>query len=428
MKNEYNKKIKSLALVCVLLFSMMTAVVLMNNSVQAAPGAFSITAPAAYSRHTPVDETVNVTWGTSATSTGFVLKIGGVEKQNSSTRYYNWDITDVDEGTYVINIYAYNATYGKTYATNNNRTVYIDSIPGLNDWGNATTDLEYGVSYSSVAINTTDWNETGNIYLYYPIYRSGGTGGSANVFNWAGPYQVAGYSARVVVVAPSESATLDTAGSAITFNRSGMWIFDNNAHHLGNSPSSYAGYIWVNATTNYSIESVTDFAYGDTGYKTITVNTGSDAGCMIDIMGPDNSTIYHKWRATGVTEAIKIEAANFSMAGDYTVKAYRDFDAQNSTYYYPDEGNENYSEYYGSDFSGSFPTHPAAASEYYNYTHMGPWDPPEKNANEITFTVETGKPNIVLTNTSIYWGFQTQIEINVTDNEGNGIAINKEND
>jgi len=303
--------------------------------------------------------------------------------------------------------------------------------PGVNAWGNATTDLEYGVSYSSVSINTSKWTGVGPFFLYYPVYKSGGTGGNANEFTWAGPYQVAGYSARVAAIG-SNSATLDTAGSAITFNRSGIWIFDNDGTHVGNDNTSYAGYIWINTSMNYSIESVSDFNYGDTGSITITVNTGSDTGCMIAIMGPDNSTVYHKWRSTGVTEAIKIEAANFSMAGDYTVKAYRDFDGQNSTYYYPDEYytpggiTENYSEYYGSNFTGYFPTHPEYSGDVYNYTYMGPWDPPEKNADEITFTVETGKPNIVLTNTSIFWGFHTQIEINVTDDDGNGIAKNKE--
>ncbi len=134
-----------------------------------------------------------------------------------------------------------------------------------------------------------------------------------------------------------------------------MWIFDEDGIHAGDDPTSYAGYIWVNTSTKYSIESVSDFKYGATGSLTITVNTANDTGCMIAIMGPDNSTIYHKWRATGVTEAIEIDG-NFTMAGDYTVKAYRDFDTQNSTYYYPDEYyvaggiTENYSEYYGSSF------------------------------------------------------------------------------
>jgi len=305
------------------------------------------------------------------------------------------------------------------------------ATPGVDTWGNATTDLEYGVSYSSVAINTSKWTGVGPFYLYYPTYKSGGTGGNANVFTWDGPYLVGGYSARITTPGIN-SANLDTGGSAITFNRSGMWIFDNNAVHQGNVTTTYAGYIWINTSTKYSIESVSDFNYGATGSVTVTVNTGNDTGCMIAIMGPDNSTVYHKYRSTGVTEAIKIEAANFSMAGDYTVKAYRDFDAQNSTYYYPDEYytaggiTENYSHYYGSNFAGHFPTHPATTSENYNYAKMGPWDPPEKNASEITFTVNTGEPTITLTNTTIYWGFKTRIDINVTDNDGDGINVNKE--
>lgn len=431
MKNAY-KKVKSIALICVLLFSMMTAIVVLpNQNVQAKPITFAITNPTVQGTEYDRTETtsVNITWGASnVTGILYIIKIGGVQKQNSTARYYNWDISTI-QGSYLISVYAFNRTAAdqRRYASNNNITVYVvPGIPGVTAWGNATTDLEYGVSYSSVAINSSKWT-AGTYYLYYPTYKSGGTGGNANTFTWDGPYLVVGYGARVVVTAtPSNSNTLDTAGSPITFNRSGMWIFDNDGTHAGNDPTSYAGYIWVNTSTNYSIETVTDFNYGDAGSKTITVNTGSDAGCMIAIMGPDNSTIYHKWRATGVTEAIKIEAANFSMAGDYTVKAYRDFDLQNSTYYYPDEDNENYSDYYGSNYSGSFPSHPAAVSEYYNYTHMGPWDPPEKNADEITFTVETGQSNIVLSNTSIYWGFHAQIDINVTDNDGNGINVSKE--
>jgi len=303
--------------------------------------------------------------------------------------------------------------------------------PGVNAWGNATTNLKYGISYSSVTINSSKWTGTGPFFLYYPIYRSGGTGGNANEFMWAGPYQVGGYSARVAT-AGINSATLDIGGSAITFNRSGIWIFDNDGTHAGNDNTSYAGYIWVNTSTNYSIESVSDFKYGAAGSVTITVNTGSDTGCMIAIMGPDNSTIYHKWRSTGVTEAIKIEAANFSMAGKYTIKAYKDFDGQNSTYYYSDEYytpggiTENYSKYYGSNYTGYFQQHTLYSGDFYNFTYMGPWDPPEKNATEKTFTVETGKPNIVITNTTNYWGYHTQIDINVTDNDGNGIDVSKE--
>jgi len=262
-------------------------------------------------------------------------------------------------------------------------------IPGVDAWGNATTDLEYGVSYPAVYVNSSKWAGAGPFYLYYPTYRSGGTGGNANEFTWDGPYQVAGFSVRVTGIGTSE--IIDTGGAPISFNRSGMWIFDEDATHAGNDNTSYAGYLWVNTSTKYSIEDVPDFSYGSTGGITITVNTANDTGCMIAIMNPDNHTIYHKWRTTGMTEPIGKD--NFTSVGTYTVKAYRDFDAQNGTYYYPNEYfdaggiTENYSQYYGSGYSGHFPLHPSTTPEYYDYTDVGPWDSPEKNATTVTFTV-----------------------------------------
>jgi hypothetical protein len=280
--------------------------------------------------------------------------------------------------------------------------------PGVDAWGDATTNLEYGVSYSNVYVNSSLWAGSGPFYLYFPTYKCDSSG-NANTFTWDGAYQVSGYLVRVNSIA--NSAIIYTGGQSISFNRSGMWIFDDNVDH-----TAYAGYIWVNTTTKYSIDSVTDFTYGSTGSLTITVNTANDTGCMVDLMGPDNATIYHKWRAAGVTEPIKIEDANFSKAGDYTIKAYKDLDAQTSIYYYPDEGGENYSMYYG-----SYDGFPVVTG--YTYATMGPWDPPERNATAVTFSVKTGKPNIKLTNTTIYWGFETRIDVNVTDGQGNGINV-----
>jgi hypothetical protein len=414
MKNAY-KKIKSLALVYIMLFSMLTAIVVLpNQNVRAVPlPTFSITAPTAGTDYNKsVTTSLNITWGTPGTNqTLYDLTINGVLKQNSTARYYVWDIsTDEDvinSGNYIIKVYSFNDTSKTKRYASNNVTVYINSPPGVTEWGNATTDLKYGVSYSSVSVNTSKWNETGDLFLYYPVYTSNATSGFANTFRWVKYGMGDPVVYPKITTAPSASAIIETGGAPITFNRAGMWIFDNNGHHAGNDPTTYAGYIWVNTSTNYSIESVSDFNYGDAGSKTITVNTGSDTGCMIAITNPVNRTVYHKWRVNGVSDGIKIEAANFSMAGDYTVKAYRDFDAQNSTYYYPDENfdnniiTDNYSEFYGSRYSTDFPTHPVTNSEYYNYSLVGPWDPPEKNAAEITFSVSTGEPIVTLTNTTI---------------------------
>jgi hypothetical protein len=278
--------------------------------------------------------------------------------------------------------------------------------PGVDEWGDATTDLVYGEAYSSVDINTSAWaivpSSSNFCYLYYPDYLNTGAGPNANTFSWLGPYKVGVASAYVST--QSDNSPLNPTGVSITFNRSGMWIFDNDEDH-----ATYAGYIWVNSSSVYTIQSIADFRYGSTGSVTVTVNTGDDTGCMIDIVRPDNTTLYHKWRATGISDAIGIEAENFTIAGDYTVKAYRDFDGED-IYLYADGA--SYGPTYGEDFIGI---------TGYDWVAVGPWDPPEKNASEITFTVLTGKPNIVLTNTTLYWGYEARIDINVTDNDGNGL-------
>ena len=281
----------------------------------------------------------------------------------------------------------------------------VKAQPGVDKWGDATIDLTYGTSYTNVYVNSSLWNGTGPYYLYYPTYRSTGTSGYATEFTWDGAYQVGGYQVRVN--GKSNKEIVYTGGQSISFNRSGMWIFDSDTNH-----ATYEGYIWVNTSTAYTISNIADFNYESSGSITITVNTGSDTGCMIAVVDPDNATVYHKWRANGISEAIDIDNVNFSIAGDYRVLAYRDFDAQNNIYYYNDEGGRFYNDTYGKGLVGV---------TGYNYTNIGPWDPPEKNATEITFTVSTGKPIITLTNTSIYWGFDAQIDINVTDSEGIGL-------
>ncbi|MCK5030421.1 MAG: hypothetical protein KAR64_03045, partial [Thermoplasmatales archaeon] len=303
--------------------------------------------------------------------------------------------------------------------------------PGVDEWGNATADLVYDTTYASgaIKINTSKWAANATYYLYFPKYICSGAGPNADSFVWAGPYKVGVASVKVIATQAGVSGSttfdaLDTGGSSFSFNRSGMWIFDTQAtSHWGNDTSTYAGYIWVNSSTEYVISSVADVLYNSSGSKTITVDTGDDAGCMISIIAPDNSTVYHKWRATSASGAIGIKG-NFSMVGDYTVRAYRDFDEDTSVYLYADgdSGWKAYDNTYGSNTS--FPAAPSNSADYYNHTHMGPFDPPEKNATEVTFTVNIGEPNIVLTNaTNVYWGFKLRVDVNVTDDDGIGITL-----
>jgi hypothetical protein len=288
--------------------------------------------------------------------------------------------------------------------------------PGEGSYGNATTDLKYDVTYSSVYINTSTWVHEPTVskplYLYYPTYLNTGAGPNADTFSWNGPFKIGGTSAYVD--SKAKSAPLQPTGASIKFNRSGMWIFDfeNDTTH-----AVYAGYIWVNTSTLYSIDSISNFEYGSSGSLTVTVNTGNDTGCMIDIVRPDYTTMYHKWRPDGISAAIKIDATNFTVAGDYRVRAYKDFDKQADMYLYGDQSGYGYNQSYGNSTWGFL-----GATDY-TYKTIGPWDPPEKNATEITFTVDTGKPTIKLTNTTIYWGFKARIDVNVTNSKGAGIGV-----
>jgi hypothetical protein len=280
--------------------------------------------------------------------------------------------------------------------------------PGVDEWGAATTELVYGEAYSSVTVNSSAWLGTGPFYLYYPDYLNTGAGPNADTFSWMGPFKVGGVSASITT--KEDNAALNPTGVSITFNRSGIWIFDSDSSHDPADPATYAGYIWVNTSTVYTIGSIADFKYGDEGSITVTVDTGDDTGCMIDVIRPDDTTVYHKWRATGVSDAIQIDQDNFTIAGDYKVAAYRDFDGED-IYLYPDEGGAGYNANYGQGITAT----------NYDWADVGPWDPPEKNASEMTFTVLTGKPNIVLTNTTLYWGYEARIDVNVTDTDGAGI-------
>lgn len=305
-------------------------------------------------------------------------------------------------------------------------------------WGSATVDVEYGESYASgvVDINTSTWTYSGsNYYLYYPTYYCNASAETpAWTFTWDGPFEVGSTSVNVDPTGIENE--LDTGGSAITFNRSGMWIFDNDSSHDGDDPTTYAGFIWVNTTQAYSIEvsGSSSFDFGDEGDKVITVDTGTDAGCMISIVGPDKSTIYHAWRNTG-SKTLGI-AGNFTMAGTYNISAYRDAppidgpdDDVIDMYQYYDENNNAYNNTYGSDYTGDFPAMPSTGgggtgTENYNYTNMGPWDPPEKNATRVEVTVNTAEPTMAITAVpaSTYWGYSFTMAVNVTAANGTGIA------
>ncbi|VVB60457.1 putative ABC transporter ATP-binding protein [uncultured archaeon] len=94
------------------------------------------------------------------------------------------------------------------------------------------------------------------------------------------------------------------------------------------------------------------------------------------------------------------------------MRAYRDFDLQDDMYLYADAG--PYNSTYGSTI----------ILGTYTYATIGPWDPPEKNATEKTFTVTTKMNNPPVfgtpspTNESIENALNPTWNILITDSEG----------
>jgi len=285
--------------------------------------------------------------------------------------------------------------------------------PGVDEWGDATSKLVYGVSYAknTIEINTSGWSDTRH-YLYYPTYQCSTAGGRpATDFNWTAIFLNTDGD-QVYIEPTGEEDLLNTNNMAITFNRSGMWIFDDNSDH-----SSFDGYLWVNTSTAYTISAINDFTYGSTDDVNIEVKEdGVLVNCRIAVIGPDGSTILNS--ATGA-DVVTLDSDEFTMAGEYTVRAYRDLDEIEAAYYYLDEdGDAPYGPLYG---NGSYFT----GLGLYVYDDVGPWDPPEKNATQKTFTVTTAKPNMVVEDdsgdTTLYWGYGAEISINITEPDGTGI-------
>jgi len=299
--------------------------------------------------------------------------------------------------------------------------------PGVDDFRNATTNLVYDPDNGvAISINTTGLKSNTEYKLYKPRYNCS-TGSAPEKFMWdidpvttvSGP--IAKFTTDAVPT--NKVASLGT----VKVDRAGIWILDDDTSHDGNDRSSFGAFFWVNTSTAYAISNIVDINYGDSGTITITVKEG-DTGvtCLVDIIDPENNTVIHKW-ATAGTLTFGID--NLTIAGDYTVRAYKDLDLHKAMYEYSDEyGYDDaygYDNTYGARFSSSLNTTLLAAGDHWNYSIIGPWDPPEKNATESTFTVNSGTPTIILTYDPIYWGFETTIDVNVTDSEGNGINVYK---
>ena len=268
-----------------------------------------------------------------------------------------------------------------------------------------TADLYYNQTLNIEVNDSLDWG-AGPYWVWYPMYT--GSIGNTYTLTWHKWNPTSGPS-------PTIGGT-DFIFEDIHLNRSGLWIIDSNDNHSASSlsimNSTIPAWFWVNASEELNIK-VDDTVYynEDTSITVNVTREGEGHACLIDVRD-DTITIFPQgniWADNPIGE-ITFLSDNLTHAGEYTVYAYHDLD---STEIYYQENPKYYDSNYGNG---------TITADNYNYTLCGAWDPPEYMGETKTITVETAEPIITLTNAdNIYWGFHAMIDVNITDDDGQGL-------
>lgn len=300
--------------------------------------------------------------------------------------------------------------------------------PGYNYWGNAsnTKTLVYSPKVDTrVTINTTGLKTNTDYFLFKPWYNNTGSGPS--VLGWYSENDMI-YKSTYIKIHTGAITQWQTAEFPdVVLDRSGLWLIDEDETHNMNDEASFASFIWVNSSIDYTITSPTEsteIAWGTNSTLTVTVDPGSSADTNIytDLLfngklvnNDKGSTRYTHYYGNSRTIGIygnitkgttKVDGAVLG-AGNYTIRAYKDLD-----------GTTNYD--YGT--WGYNRTHNVTATGY-NHTTCGPWDPPERNATDVTFRITPGTLQTTLpaANKTMYWNFPGEMDIAVKDSSGTNI-------
>jgi len=270
--------------------------------------------------------------------------------------------------------------------------ITVNAVPGHNDIGIAVDDLTYNdTDYIDVKINVTSLNVT-NYYVLYPIYNE-------NHITWK-KYTAGGSPVRLMVNAYDDEITLS---SSVILNVSGMWVLSETGTFDGSYPVDF---FWVNSSEVYQISlSKNEVTYSSDESITITVKeNGSASACWIDLIREeDGSAVFHRYEPDG---KYTFDADIMNYAGNYTVQAYSDLDKYICGY---NEGKEYFDNEYGN--------HSTFSKTNYNYTNCGPYDPPEKTAENKQIIVTSSEPDASLDKDEVKWGFDDTINITLDDFE-----------
>jgi hypothetical protein len=453
------KKLKSILVVMAMLLTALTAV--MFGSVSANPGTFDINTPTADAFYKS-GTTVNISWD-QANASGTIaynVSIDGTQLTNTSNIYYNWDTTFYDRGAHVISVYAWNWTdYTRTYATSDNISVNITyGTPGYDVWQcgnysvtgtnnltqlrtkkviNDTTALKYDETIAIEVNGSLGWAADTEYYLWYPVYtgKHSSLADSANYeIAWKRYFGTEG--GDTPEIKNTDIIFGDEQENVPKLNRSGMWIIAPlgaapNGSTLDLMNATIPAWFWVNATDDHPDEGEFamsgvpgSFDFGSFGTFDIAVTLGGEeTNSNIDVRrSADNKSLWVKniYDSDGEKSDISKNSTVFQYAGDYEAYAYYDADggstAGSQIRYYEGTDYHRYFNYtYGKDI-GTWSMADNAAE--YNWDICGPWDPPEYCVESQTIEVDTGSPQVVLSNKTLYYGFGGQIDVNVTDAEG----------
>jgi hypothetical protein len=560
MREDYEKKIKSLCIVLLLVLSTLTVgimVIWKTPTVKAAAGAFDFTTATKNAYNGGIFKagtTFDLAWTGSANADYYWVGIDAVNGWRDTTSYNIFNIstvtlfswgpsgpaingTDISTANFtgtggyintnilgphnitVIAIdiadddYAYSTTeitvtlirgtpgydiyqgvnfvvegMARDSANLHNNTAYADD----GDWRvfNKTSGsyptLEYGYS-GTLTINNgsgNDWMYNGEndyYYLFYPVYYGDG---SATVSGTEGKYVTrwwrykggSGDGKNDPQIRPGASTPdLKFGGEdgerTPTLNRSGLWLIgpdDDNDNFMDKTPngttwalfnSSIPAWFWVNGSEDLTIggssaDTITDFTFGSTGTFDMYIkddDTDDYFYAMTQIIAdhPDSSGRRGYWAENqpatsggddGWMRGIVQNHTYFTSAGHYTAIAYWDIDGNGEdgtqNFYRNDSGIADYYRYWNTSYGNYSAFRQQGPHAVYRYEILGPWDPPEREATPVGFTVDPGTPSATVYNSTQYWNSTDQsvsdtvvntskmISVKLVNYYGDGIDIN----
>lgn len=322
---------------------------------------------------------------------------------------------------------------------------------GTNEILNTSTTLLYymsdelpeatsGGTFSYIELNgTADWDGDTEYYLWYPVY-TGYDGRASYNLTWRiyknGPTTIP-YAKQVSSGSDDVRFGGRAAEGGITLNISGLWLIgpstmQPNTKSVTSFENSVPAWFWVNTSTDYTISlDSTKWDYGTDGELTVTVEkdgeVASDENILIAAYAATGGRLVKDWnenQLTGTgTYTIDKGVDYFNRTGKWFIEAYTDKDGlagggnrTGSLIRYEEarqDGGLNGWNYFNASEYGNHTGIEGTASNYV-YEVCGPWDPPEINATRRYVTVETGEPTVTISNTTLYWGFNGRIDVNVT--------------